>query len=94
VVLVNDGDEPVSATLRLFPAEGGPAGEPYTLVVPPGRTASPPRNWLQADPTAAIAITGDADLVALSSGTTGRDGAAGYALAMGIPFATDTLAAP
>jgi hypothetical protein len=94
LVLVNQSDQPVSATLQLLPAAGGDAGTPFTLVVPPGRTASPPPDWLDTDPTAAISITGDADLVALSAGTTGRDRSGGYALSMGVPLAAHETFAP
>jgi hypothetical protein len=87
VVLVNDGDQPITATLTALPADGGTPGEPYTIEVGPGRTASPPRSWLQANRMAAILIAGDGNLVALSGGTTGRDGGGGYALSMGLPVA-------
>jgi len=87
VVLVNDGEQPVSATLRRLPLGGGDPGSAYEILVPPGRTASPPRTWLSVDPSAAILITGDGNLVALSAATTGREGTGGYALSMGISLA-------
>jgi hypothetical protein len=94
VVLVNDGEQPVTATLRMLPVEGGDPGNALELVVPPGRTASPPRSWLSVDPSAAISITGDGNLVALSAATTGRDGTGGYALAMGIPLSDHVSVTP
>jgi hypothetical protein len=94
LVLVNDGTQPVSATLQMLPAEGGDGGAPYTLAVAPGRTASPPRSWLDANPTAAILITGDGNLVALSAGTTGRDRSGSFAVAMGVPLWAAARAGP
>jgi hypothetical protein len=94
VVLVNDGDQPVTATLTPLRVGGGGVATTATLEIAPGRTASPLRSWLNANPGAAILVTGGGNLVASAAGTTGREGVGGYALSMGIPVPANAISVP
>ena len=94
LVIANDGSRSISVELRRLPADGSEAGEPVTVTVGPGATASPPRSWLNQDPTAAVLLTGDGDFVALGSGATGRTGASGYATSLGVPLPSDGTVGP
>ena len=94
IVLANDGDAPIRATLQQLPAEGGEAASPVTITIQPGRTATPPRSWLDTDPTAAVFVTADGDLVVVSAGTVGKDQTNGYAMGLGVPAPPAVSQAP
>jgi len=94
LVLANDGAGPVQATLRQLSGPDGEAAAPITITIPPGRTATPPRSWLDTDPTAAVLVTADGALVALGAGTTGNDQTNGYAMGLGVPAPAGVSAAP
>ncbi len=83
VVLVNDGDVAVQATVRLLPIEGT-SPETTTITVPPGRTAAVPGTFLESQPNAAVLVTADGPLIALGAGV-GGDQATDYAMGLGIP---------
>ncbi|HLB39671.1 MAG TPA: hypothetical protein VJM84_04390 [Actinomycetota bacterium] len=85
VVLVNDGDEAVAATLQLLPEGGGSLGDTITVTVEAHGAAGVPRPFLQGDPTAAVLVVAAGDLVALGAGTSGPGGDGWYAMALGVP---------
>ena len=87
-VLVNDGDADVVATVRLLPREGGTAAAPVIVRVRAHSAAAvPPDLWASAPGAAMLIRSEGGRLVALAASTTGgTDGAAGFALSMGVPF--------
>ena len=93
-MLANDGDAPIRATLQQLPAEGGEAASPVTDHDPAGAHRDPPRSWLGTDPTAAVFVTADGDLVVVSAGTVGKDQTNGYAMGLGVPAPPAVSQAP
>jgi uncharacterized protein YjdB len=65
-----------------------------TVTIQPGRTASPPRRWLDADPAAAVLVSANGGLIALGAGTTGTSRSNGYAMGLGVPVPATVVAAP
>jgi hypothetical protein len=85
VVLVNAGTEEVQAQVSLVGATGASA-EPVTITVAAGQTGRVPPSFLGADPTASVLVRADGPLAALGASTSsGRQGIALYAFAIGIP---------
>jgi uncharacterized protein DUF5719 len=83
LAFTNPGTEPVEVVLSyLAPAEV----DPVTLTIPPHRTATAPRQFLDAAPDdAVVALSSDGTFVpAAASYSRGREGFATYAVALGI----------
>jgi hypothetical protein len=85
LVLANPGAEPVQVTLSyLAPA----TASPVTLTIPPMRTATAPKAFVQAAPSGAVlAVASSGTFVpAAASYSRGREGFATYAVALGVPI--------
>lgn len=83
VALANPGLEPAEVTFTRLGT-----GEETTLTIPPRRTSTMPKEFLEADPEAvvvAVAATGTF-VPASTSYSLGREGFATYAVALGIPI--------
>ena len=91
LVLVNPGEQVVTATVSLLDGRGG---DPISVTVPPRRTASVPIAFLKGDLTAGVLIRADGDLVALGAGTSGPGQTGWYAMAMGVPVPSATSGLP
>ncbi len=91
LVLVNDGDRPVTARLQLLPEGGGGTGEEITVIVPAAGALGAPSAFLRRDPGAAVLVVADGDIVALGSGIAGADSNVWYAMALGVPVPTHVL---
>lgn len=85
LVLVNPGEQRVTATVTMLRADGAASPEPITVEVAPGRTAAVATSFLHADPKAAILVQGSGDLVALGSGVFGIPDRF-YAMSLGVPM--------
>jgi hypothetical protein len=94
VVLVNDGGQPVTATLLLLPQGGGSLGDSITVTVDAHSAASVPRPFLKGDPAAAVLVTATGDLVALGAGTSGPGGDGWYAMSLGVPVPGGIVSLP
>jgi hypothetical protein len=84
LVLANPAREPAEVTLRyLAPA----TAEPIRLTIPPMRTVTAPRGFVEAAPAGAVVATasGGTFVPASASYSHGREGFATYAVALGIP---------
>jgi hypothetical protein len=93
LVLVNEGDAEVSATLTLLHEGGGSLGDTMEVSVPAGATAGVAGKFLRQDHTAAVLVAADGPLVALGAGTAGSGDAARYAMAIGVPIPAGVLPA-
>lgn len=85
LVLANPGAEPVEVTLSyLAPA----TTSPVTLTIPPLRTATAPKAFVEAAPAGAVlAVASFGTFVpAAASYSRGREGFATYAVALGVPI--------
>jgi hypothetical protein len=85
LVLANPGTEPAEVTLTyLAPAPAAPV----TITVPPMRTVTAPREFVEGAPSGAVvAVAGSGTFVpASASYSRGREGFATYAVALGIPI--------
>jgi hypothetical protein len=82
MVLVNDGDSKVRATVTLIHEGGGGAGDTVEVAVPAGQTAAVPRSFLAKDHTAAALVQASGPIVAVGAGTAGSGR---YAMALGVP---------
>lgn len=91
LVLVNPGEQMVTATLTMLREDGVASPAPITVEVPAGRTVGVPGTFLQADPKAAIVVQASGDLVALGAGVTGIPDRF-YAMAMGAPMPSGAAA--
>jgi len=87
MMLVNDGDTKVRATVTLIP-EGGGTGDSVEVTVPAGQTAAVPRAFLAKDHTAAALVQASGPIVALGAGTAGSGR---YAMALGVPVPAGAL---
>jgi hypothetical protein len=87
MVLVNDGETKVRATVTLIP-EGGGSGDSVEVTVPAGQTAAVPRAFLAKDHTAAALVQASGPIVALGAGTAGSGR---YAMALGVPVPEGAL---
>jgi hypothetical protein len=85
MVLVNDGDQPVTATLTLLHEGGGSVGDTTDVTVDAGRTLVVPGAFLRRDHTAAVLVAADAPIVALGAGLAGGGATARLATALGVP---------
>ncbi len=94
LVLVNDGDQPVSATVTLLHEGGGSLGDTMQATVPAGETMGLPGKFLRRDHAAAVLVSADGPLVALGAGTAGSGNATRYAMAMGVPIPPGVLPTP
>ena len=88
MVLVNDGDTKVRATVTLLHEGGGSTGDTVDVTVPAGQTAAVPRAFLAKDHTAAASIRASGPIVALGAGTAGSGR---YAMALGVPVPDGVL---
>jgi hypothetical protein len=86
LVLVNDGDQPVTASVTLLHEGGGSIGDTVQVTVPVGRTVGVPGMFLREDHAAAALVTADGPIVALGAGTAGSGDDTRYAMAMGVPI--------
>jgi hypothetical protein len=90
LVLVNDGDREVSATLTLLRAgrgaAGGTAHDSLHVSVPAGATLGVPGKFLRGDHGAAVLVDADGPVFALGAGRAGTGDSARYATAMGVPI--------
>lgn len=88
LVLVNDGDQAVVATLELLGSAGATAAAPVTVEVPAHAAAAVPPDILTSAPgSAAVVRTDGGDVVALAASSVPVGGRAGgaYALSLGVP---------
>ena len=92
LALVNDGDQPVSATLTLLHEGGGSLGDTMQVTVPPG-TLGVPGKFLRQDHVAAVLVSADGPIVALGAGTAGSRDSARYAMSVGVPIPAGVLSA-
>jgi hypothetical protein len=85
LAFTNPGTEPVELTLSHL-ASGSATADPITLTIPPHRTATAPRAFLEAAPDGAVlAVTSGGTFVpAAASYSRGREGFATYAVALGV----------
>ena len=88
IVLVNDGDGKVRATVTLIREGGGGVGDAVEVTVPAGQTAAVPRSFLAKDHTAAALVQASGSIVALGAGTAGSGR---YAMALGVPVPEGVL---
>jgi hypothetical protein len=88
MLLVNDGETKVRATVTLLHERGGGVGGTVQLTVPAGQTAAVPRSFLAKDHTAAALVEASGPIVALGAGTAGSGR---YAMALGVPVPTGVL---
>ncbi|HWL90427.1 MAG TPA: DUF5719 family protein, partial [Actinomycetota bacterium] len=88
VVLVNEGEVDVEATIELLPQEGGTAAAPITVQVPAHSTAAvPPELWATGPGSAMLIRADGGPLVALAASTSrGAGDTQAFALSMGIPL--------
>jgi hypothetical protein len=82
MVLVNDGDTKVRATVTLLHEGGGGADDTVEVTIPAGQTAAVPGSFLATDHTAAALVEATGPIVALGAGTAGSGR---YAMALGVP---------
>lgn len=92
VMLVNDGEQPVSATLTLLHEGGGIIGDTMQATVPAGETFGVPGKFLREDHTAAVLVSASGPVVALGAGTAGSGASTRYAMALGVPIPGGALA--
>jgi hypothetical protein len=85
LAFTNPGTEPVELTLSYL-ASGTAGADPISLTIPPHRTATAPRAFLDADPEGALLAVADVGtfVPAAASYSRGREGFATYAVALGI----------
>ncbi|HZD16868.1 MAG TPA: hypothetical protein VE669_01880, partial [Actinomycetota bacterium] len=85
LVLANPGPETAEVTLTHL---GSGSAEPVVVTVPPGRTATAPKAFVQAAPEGAVlAVASMGTFVpAAASYSLGREGFATYAVALGVPI--------
>ncbi len=89
IVLANPGRRAAEVTLSYLPSgSGAQAPAPMTISVPALRTVAVPSAFVQALPSSAVlAIASEGTFVpAASSYSLGREGYAGYAVALGVPI--------
>jgi hypothetical protein len=95
MVLVNEGDQPVAATLTLLHEGGGSVGDTTSVTVGAQRTLAVPGSFLRSDHTAAVLVNADGPVVALGAGLAGAGDASRFAMALGVPIPQGaSLAAP
>jgi hypothetical protein len=95
MVLVNDGDQPVAATLTLLHEGGGSVGDTTSVTVGAQRTLAVPGSFLRSDHTAAVLVNADGPVVALGAGLAGAGDSSRFAMALGVPIPQGaSLAAP
>ncbi len=89
LVLVNDGEAAVVATVELLGSGGGTAAAPLTVEVPPHAAAAVPREFLASAPDTAVLVQAEGGPVvalgAAASAVEGKRGGGSYALSMGVP---------
>jgi hypothetical protein len=88
IVIANDGDDEVVATLEILEREGGTAASRITVDVPAHAAAAVPPGFLASAPGSAVLVRATGPVVALSAATSasdGRRGGGGFALSMGVP---------
>jgi hypothetical protein len=85
LAFTNPGTEPVELTLSYL-ASGSAAADPITITIPPHRTATAPRAFMEAAPDGAVlaVASGGTFVPAAASYSRGREGFATYAVALGI----------
>jgi hypothetical protein len=87
VVLVNDGDTDVVATVELLPRGDGAAAASVTVRVPAHSAAAVPPDLTASAPGSAIVIRADGPIVALAASTSRRsDDADAFAVSVGVPL--------
>jgi hypothetical protein len=86
MVLVNDGDQPVEATLTLLHEGGGSLGDTTTVTIGAKRTLAVPGAFLRGDHTAAVLVRADGPVVALGAGLAGAGDTSRFAMAIGVPI--------
>lgn len=88
LVLADPGDEPAEVTLSFLPLGTEPPTAPITVTVPPRRTVSVPREWVESEPgVAVLAVASSGTFVpAAASYSLGREGYATYAVSLGVPI--------
>lgn len=88
LVLANPGTEPAELTLTYLPSlDARSVPGPVTVTVPPGRVIQGPKDFVAASPLSAILATSSSGtfVPAGASYSLGREGAATYAVALGVP---------
>lgn len=90
LVLANDGDAAVVATLEILPREGAAAATPIEVDVPAHGTAGAPAAFLASAPGSAVSVRATGPIVALSAASAVSDDrhaeAGAFALSMGVPL--------
>ena len=89
LVLVNDGDTAVVATVELLGSSGGTAAAPITVDVPPHAAATVPPDFLASALGSAVLVRVEGgSVVALAASSTSGDkrGGGAYALSLGLPL--------
>ena len=89
VVVVNPSDAAVEVDVSFVGTDGSPEPEGASVTVGPGRVASVPAAVLRRAPDASVLVRADGPIVALGASTSsGAQGVALYALAIGVPVPT------
>lgn len=85
LVLANPGSAPAEVTLSYLSPGGA---EPVVVTVPPGRTATAPKAFVEAAPEGGVlaVATSGTFVPAAASYSRGREGFATYAVALGVPI--------
>jgi hypothetical protein len=83
ISLANPGEEPLQITLTRLGT-----GDQVTVAIAPRRTATVPKEFMEADPEAVVVAvaTGGTFVPASASYSLGREGFATYAVALGVPI--------
>ena len=85
MVLLNPGDQAVSAHLEILPREGGTAAAPVDVEVPPHGAAAVPASFLETAPGSGVLVRADGPISALAATTSmGEDATETFALSMGV----------
>ncbi|HYY07105.1 MAG TPA: hypothetical protein VFA25_00730, partial [Actinomycetota bacterium] len=85
LVLLNPGDQAVSAHLEILPREGGTAAAPVDVEVPPHGAAAVPASFLETAPGSGVLVRAEGPIAALAAGTSiGKDATETFALSMGV----------
>lgn len=93
LVVANPGDEPVTVEVTTLPTTDGGVPAEATFEVGAGTSATPPRSFLESDPTAAILVRATGPVVAAGVSTSsGVRGLAWYVIAAGVPLPEDPAA--
>ena len=86
LAIVNPGDQPVDATLRLLPSDGGVAPITTTIQIPPTSVVEAETGFMSEMPDAAVLVEASGDVIVFGASTSGgREGLALYGIALGIP---------